>query len=95
MGQGQVTHSGLGLQTEEQYATEYLSFLESPERVIEKAPTGDSTVLLGDLNTHTFNDRNTWKGMIRSNSIPDLNLMSILLLGFSASHSVHRKQVWP
>lgn len=45
-------------------SAQYLAFLESLEGVLDGAPTGYSTVLLWEFNTHMGNDSETWKGTI-------------------------------
>uniref|UniRef100_A0AAY5K1H3 Endonuclease/exonuclease/phosphatase domain-containing protein n=1 Tax=Esox lucius TaxID=8010 RepID=A0AAY5K1H3_ESOLU len=59
-------------------SAEYPTFLESLGGVLESAPTGDSIVLLGDINAHT------WRGVIGRNGPPDLNPSGVQLLDFCA-----------
>ncbi|KAK3560282.1 hypothetical protein QTP86_004212 [Hemibagrus guttatus] len=65
----------------------YPTFLETLRGVLGGATTRDSIVLLGDFNAHVSNDSDTWRGVIGRNGPPDLN-SSVLLLEFSASHSL-------
>ena len=53
-------------------SSKYQTYLESFEKVLESAPTGNSIVLPGDFNTHVGNDSETWRGVIGRNGLPDL-----------------------
>ena len=59
-------------------SSEYPAYLESLEKVLESATTGDSMIILGDFNTHVGNDSETWRGVIRRNRLPDLGLSGVI-----------------
>ena len=61
-------------------SSEYPPFLESLEKVLESAPTGHSSFLLGDFNAHVGNDSETWRGVTGNTGLSGLNLSSVQLL---------------
>lgn len=58
----------------------YPAFLESLGRVLEGAPTGESTVKLGDFSAHMGNDSMTWRGVIGRSGLLNLNPSGVQLL---------------
>ena len=61
-------------------SSEYSPFLESLEKVLESAPTGDSIIPPGEFNTHVANDSETWRGVTGRNGMPNLNPSGVQLL---------------
>lgn len=54
----------------------------------ERVQAGDSVLLMRDFNTSMGNDGVIWRGVIGRNSLPNLNLNNILLMGFCAIHGL-------
>lgn len=67
---------------------DYLAYLGSLVGVLEGLPSGDPKVLLRDFYTHVGNSGVTWRGMIGSNSLPDLNWGGVLFFDFCACHGL-------
>lgn len=56
------------------------AFLKSVGGVLERLPSGEPKVLLGDFNAHMGKDRFTRRGVPGKNSQPDLNRSGAFLL---------------
>lgn len=58
------------------------------ELVFDRVPPTYSIVLLGDVNAHMGNDGDTWRGVIRRNGLPHLDLKDELLMDFCTSYGL-------
>ena len=50
------------------------------------SPPVNCMVYLGDFNVHVGDNGETWRGVIRRNSLPNLSPNGVLLLDFCGSH---------
>ena len=68
--------------------SEYQAFVDDVNDAFQRAKSTESTILLGDLNTHIGTDSETWKGVISWHGDPAFNKNGLYLLQLCCSNGL-------